>query len=252
MKEKHARLFYLRKFINRVRKEFHDTITDYKFFKTCIILLSGGYFGLIVLGIIIAFIFGGQTAPPGTYHIWTNYISDLGGIAFTPAPYLYDLAAILCGVLSIPFWFYLETLLVPLPQKPEEYNKITRLRYRLGSYGILFSSIGSIGYVGIGFFSIDRDYMNFMHLFSGALAFGGFILGALFYSGIIVLYNTRIPKILGLYGIFGPFLVVGFTILVFLNFPVLLCLFEWLVLFSIIIWMMAVAMVIILDENLHL
>ena len=125
---------------------------------------------------------------------------------------------------------------MPFPQNPQDYNKITRLRYRLGSYGILCSVIGSIGYIGIGIFSIDRNYMNVMHLVSGAMAFGGFIGGGIFYGLIIVLYETKIPKIIGIYGIFGPVLVVILTAFVFLALSELITLFEWLLLFSIISW----------------
>lgn len=231
-------LLSLRIKINRVRKKFHDKVTNYNFVKKCLLMEMAGYFGLIVFGVIIAYTFGGTELPPGHYYIWTNYISDLGGVRFTPMPYLYDLAAILGGVLTIPLTFYMEKLLVPLPQTPEDYNKTTRLRYRLGSYAFLFSLIGNIGYIGIGIFSIDRDYMNVMHLTTGAMAFGGFVAGAFFWGLIILLYDTKIPKLIGLYGLIGPITCVGLAGAIFLFIPILLPLIEWLLLFSIILWLM--------------
>lgn len=229
-------LSFLRIKINRIRKTFYDTVTDYSFVKKCLLIEMAGYLGLIIFGVIIAYVFGGPALAPGNFYIWTNYISDLGGTRFTPMPYLYDLAAIVGGVFTIPLTFYLEKLLAPLPKTPEDYKKTTRLRYRLGSYGFLFSLIGNIGYIGIGIFSIDRDYMGVMHLASGAMAFGGFVVGAIFWGLIIILYNTKIPKLIGLYGFIGPIIFVGLAGAIFIFNPVFLPLIEWLLLFSILLW----------------
>ena len=109
-----------------------------------------GYIGLLVVGVIIAYMFGGTTQRPGTYYIWTNWISDLGASPHTIAPYLYDIACICAGIFTIPFTFYLEKLLVPMPEKPEEYKNTTRLRFRIGSYAFIFGMIGSLAYIGVG------------------------------------------------------------------------------------------------------
>ncbi len=246
-----SKLLLLRKSINRIRKRFYDTVTNYKFVKRCFLLEIPGFLGLLFLGIIIAYIFGGTEAGPGEYYIWTNYISDLGSIRFTPTPYFYDIPAILGGALTIPLSFYLEKLLVPLPQKPEDYNKTTRLRYRLGSYAFLCSIMGNIGYIGIGIFSEDRDYF-YGHLISGAFAFGGFVLAACLWGLIILLYDTKIPKIIGLYGLIGPITFVGLAGAVILFNPVLIPLFEWLLLFSINLWLILLALAINFKEELHI
>lgn len=246
------RLLLLRKFVNRIRKRFYDTVTDYNFVKKCLLLEIPGYLGLLLVGVIIAFAFGGSDMGPGKYYIWTNYISDLGSIRFTPAPYLYDLAAILGGGLTIPCTFFIERLLVPLPQKPDDYNKTTRLRYRLGSYAFLCSIIGNIGYIGIGIFSEDRNYMDIMHLVTGAMAFGGFIGGAFLWGLIILLYDIKIPKMIGLYGVLGPITFVGLTGAIFLFNPVLIPLFEWLLLFSILIWIILLSLAVNFNKELHI
>jgi len=251
MSEETSRIYSLRLLINHLRKRFYNTATNFKFVRTCFLLLIPGYLGLVILGVLVAYIYGGETIAPGEFSIWSNYISDLAGVNYTPAPYLYDIAAILCGILTIPLWFYLEKLLVPLPQKPEDYNKITRLRYRFGSYALLFSVIGSIGYIGIGIFSIDRDYMNIMHLGSGALAFGGFIIGIIFYSLIILLYEIKIPKLVAVYGIIGPPSIVVTIIFIFLANSNLLFIFEWILIVSIMLWMTAMAIIINFREELH-
>jgi len=242
--------FSLRKRINRIRNRFYARITEFKLVKTCLLLEIPGYLGLLLLGYIIAFFYGGTGSNPGEFYIWSNFISDLGGIHFTPAPYLYDIAAILGGGLMIPFSFYLEKLLVPLPQKPEEYNITTRLRYRIGSHAFLLSIIGNLGYIGIGIFSIDRDVMS-LHLITGAMAFGGYAGAGWFFGLIILLYDTKIPKLLGLYGMVGPLTFIIATGAIFLLAPVLLPLFEWLVLFSILVWIILLAYVIISNEELH-
>ena len=181
----------LRQSINQIRKKFHDKVTEFKFVELCTISLLLTYLPLVLIGVIIAYLFGGTRIGPGEYYIWTNWISDLGGSPFTPAPYLYDIACIVAGILTIPFTFYMEKLLVPMPKKPEDYNKTSRLRYRIGSWAFLFSIIGNVGYIGVGIFSEDRNYYG-MHGITSALAFGGFTLGAFFLGWLIVLYEPRI------------------------------------------------------------
>ena len=252
MLKQKGRIHSLRLLINRLRKRVYDTATNFKFVRVCFLLLIPGYVGLVILGVLVAYLYGGETLAPGEFFIWTNYISDLAGVDYSPAPYLYDIAAILCGILTIPPAFYLEKLLAPLPQRPEDYNKITRLRFRLASYGLVFSIIGGIGYIGIGIFSIDRNYLNIMHLVSGAFAFGGFMIGIFFYSLIILLYDTKIPKLVGIYGIIGPFSVVAIIIIIFLTFSYFFVIFEWILILSIMLWMVSVAIMVNFKEELQI
>lgn len=245
-------LFSLRTSINRIRKRFYDKITDFNFVKKCVLAVIPGYLGLLIVGVIVAYAVGGIAQGPGQYYIWTNWISDLGSFNYTPVPYLYDIAAILAGLLTIPFTFYIEKLLVPMPQKPEDYNKVTRLRYRLGSYAFLLSIVGNIGYIGVGIFSEDRNYF-FLHGITSGLAFGGFALGAFFLGWIIVLYDVKINKVIGLYGIVGPilFVVLEVALPAMVN-PALAPLFEWLLLFSILAWIIPISLSILRNEELHI
>jgi len=238
-------LLILRKKINKVRKRFHDTVTDFDFMKKSTLIVIPGYIGLLIICVIVAYFFGGAQQGPGEYFIWTNWISDLGGSPYTPAPWLYDMACIIAGALTIPFTFYLEKLLVPMPQKPEDYKKTTRLRYRIGSFAILFSIIGNLGYILVGIFSEDRDYYS-MHGISSGLAFGGFIFGAFFLGWLIILYNCKIPKIIGIYGVIGPF-TSGILYIIFGG-PFL----EWLMLFAILAWIIPLSLAILHNEELHL
>lgn len=252
MSGKAGRIHSLRRLINRLRKRVYDTATHFKFVRVCFLLLIPGYLGLVILGVLVAYVYGGETTAPGEFFIWTNYISDLAGVNYSPAPYLYDIAAFLCGILTIPPAFYLEKLLAPLPQRPEDYNKITRLRFRLGSYGLLFSIMGGIGYIGIGIFSIDRNYLNIMHLVSGAFAFGGFIIGIIFYSIIILLYDTKIPKLVGVYGIIGPSSIVVTIVIIFLVFSSFFVIFEWILILAIMLWMVSVAIIVHFRKELQI
>ena len=216
--------------INNIRKKFYNRVTDYKFARICTMTVLLLYLPLIIIGVIIAALFG-----PDGYTIWTHWISDLGGIQHTPAPYLYDLAAITAGALTIPLTFYTEKLLAPMPQSTRECQYTSRLRLRLGSYAFFFSIIGNLGYIGVGIFSEDRNYFS-LHNITSSLAFGGFSLGAFFMGLLIVLYNTKIPKLIGIYGVFGPLI----TIIVFLytGNP----LWEWILLISILIWVIPLAL----------
>ncbi|TFG16734.1 MAG: DUF998 domain-containing protein [Promethearchaeota archaeon] len=228
----------LRSKINKFRKSLFDRFITYKMvriFTSAVILI---YLPLIIIGVIVAAYF-----DPDGYSIITNWISDLGGSPHTPAPYLYDIACIVAGTLTIPFAFYLENLLAPLPKRQGTQIHFSRMRFRLVSSAFLFSLIGSIGYIGVGIFSEDRNFYN-LHTITSSLAFGGFTLGAFFMGWTIVLYDTKIPKLLGLYGIIGPLT----TIIIFLliSNP----LWEWILLFSILAWIIPLSLIVFGNEEL--
>ena len=220
----------LRETIHEIRKKFHDKITDYKLVKICTTAIIFVYIPLLVISVIIAAYFG-----PEGYTIWTHYISDLGSIRYTPAPYLYDLAAIIAGVLTIPFTFYMEQKLAPIPKTEDDLNKTSRLRLRLGSYAFIFSLIGNISYIGVGIFSEDRNYFG-LHGITSILSFVGFTFGAFFMGWLIVLYAKDIPNSIGIYGIVGPLAtIITYQLIDTFNIP-LTEIFEWILLFSILAW----------------
>lgn len=228
----------LRRKINNLRMWLFNRFINFKMvriFTTAVILI---YIPLIIIGIIVA-----AYLDPDGYSIVTNWISDLGGSPHTPAPYLYDIACIMAGVLTIPFAFYMENILAPLPKMGNPQIHYSRMRFRLVSSAFLFSLIGSIGYIGVGIFSENRDYYN-LHTITSSLAFGGFTLGAFFMGWTIVLYATKIPKLLGIYGIIGPLT----TIIIFLLIgnP----LWEWLLLFSILAWIIPLSLFVFTKEEL--
>jgi hypothetical protein len=145
----------------------------------------------------------------------------------------------------------MEKLLAPLPKRNELGERhYSRLRFRLSSFAFLFSIIGNFGYIGVGIFSADRDY-DFLsvlgqgpHGIMSYLAFGGFTFAAFFMGWLIVLYKTKIPKILGIYGIFGPLIV---AILNLIDSTPLL---EWMLLFSILLWIIPLSLIVFLKSKL--
>jgi len=220
----------LRQTINKIRAILYDKIINFKIVRISVIIGFSLYIPLLVIAVIIAFLFG-----PESFNIWLHNISDLGSIRYSPAPYLYDLAGIIAGIFTIPFSFYMEKILAPMPEK-KDINSISRLRFRLGSYAFLFSIIGNIGYIMVGMFSEDRNYFG-LHIISSVLAFAGFVLGAFFMGWLIVLYDTKIPKIIGIYGILGPFSMSLVYLVVLFNFIQLEPFFEWILLFAVLGWL---------------
>ncbi|MFW9771949.1 MAG: DUF998 domain-containing protein [Promethearchaeota archaeon] len=224
----------IRKSINKLRANIFEKTINLKIVRICGIIVIVTYLSLLIIGVLVA-----SLLHPGGYSIIDNWISDLGSFNHTPAPYLYDIACIIAGVFTIPITFYLENLLLPIPQKTVK--NYTRLRIRLTSGAFIFGLIGSLAYIGVGIFSEDRSYFG-LHGVMSELAFVGFVLSAFFMGWFIVLYKTRVPKLLGLYGIIVPFT----TIIIFLIFSNEL--WEWLLLFSILLWIIPLALFVFIKK----
>jgi hypothetical membrane protein len=236
----------VRKSINKVRAKLYNFATNFKVVKISAMGVMFGYILLLIIGVIVA-----ALLDPDGYTIWDNWISDLGSINHTPAPYLYDIACIIAGTMTIPLTYYMEKLLAPLPKRRKSKGEhYSRLRFRLSSYAFLFSIVGNFAYIGVGIFSADRDY-DFLsilgmgpHGLMSYLAFGGFTFGAFFMGWIIIFYDTKIPKLLGIYGILGPLIV---TILNLIDSTPLL---EWMLLFSILIWIIPLSLIVLMKPDL--
>ena len=236
----------IRESINKFRAELYNFATDFKVVKISAMAVMFGYISLLIIGVIVA-----ALLDPDGYTIWNNWISDLGSINDTPAPYLYNIACIIAGSMTIPLTYYMEKLLAPLPKRTKLRGEhYSRLRFRLSSFAFLFNIIGNFAYIGVGIFSADRDFEALEVLGMGPhnlmsyLAFGGFTLGAFFMGWLIVIYDTKIPKILGIYGISGP-LIVGILNLIYGT-----QLLEWMLLFSILIWIIPLSLIVLMKPEL--
>ncbi len=233
----------IRRSINKARAKFYNFITDYSFVKRISMFVIILFLSLLLIGVIIA-----ATLGPGGYTIWTHMISDLGGRKHTPVPILYDIACIVAGILTIPLTFYLENLFAPLPSRDLKKQHFSRLRFRLSSNAFFFSLVGNLAYIGVGIWSEDRnydllDFAGFHDVFS-FFAFAGFTFGAFFIGWIIFLYDTKIPKLFGIYGIVGPFT----TLVIFLL--TMEPLAEWILLFSILLWIIPLSLMVFLKREL--
>jgi len=229
----------IRNSINSARAKFYDIVTNYNFIKKSSIIVIIVYLSLLLTAVMIAAIWG-----PFGYSIWTRMISDLGGSNYTPAPFIFDIACIFAGIMTIPLTFYVENLFAPLPSRKNLREiHFSRLRFRLGSNAFFFSLMGNLAYIFVGIFSEDRNYpllyfASFHDVFS-FFSFTGFALGAFFIGWIIVLYETKISKLFGIYGIFGP------ISMLFAFLYTMEALWEWILLFSILLWIIPLVLLIL-------
>lgn len=229
----------IRQSINNARAKFYNIVTNYKFIKKTAIIVITGYLTLLLIAVVIAAIWG-----PYGYTIWTRMISDLGGSRYTPMPIIFDIACIFAGIMTIPLTFYIENLFAPLPSRKNlRQIHFSRLRFRLGSNAFLFSLMGNLAYIFVGIFSEDRNYpllefATFHDVFS-FFSFTGFALGAFFIGWIIVLYDTKLPKLFGIYGIIGP------PSMLFVFLFTMEALWEWILLFSILLWIIPLVFLIL-------
>lgn len=195
------------------------------------------FFGLMITAILVAL-------PPGpihpdAYNIFDNWISDMGNHEHTPAPFLLDTVLIATGALLIPFTFYLERHLAPIPKTIEDLDRTPhRWIYRLMSMAFFFNLIGSIGMFGVGIFSEDRDYLlPGSHFVFSVILFGAFALGGMCLGLVIMIDGQQfVPKplnfILGAYGVHG-LMIVGVVTAMDLK-P----LTEWIIFFALIAWIL--------------
>ncbi|MFX0103680.1 MAG: hypothetical protein ACFFCS_29225, partial [Candidatus Hodarchaeota archaeon] len=83
-------------------RDFNKFLTHPRVVKACTIVIMLTFIPSIIIGTIVAYTFGGTEQGPGTYSIFTNYISDLGSFRYTPIPNFLDDAAMLTSVLMFP------------------------------------------------------------------------------------------------------------------------------------------------------
>ncbi|KKM90964.1 hypothetical protein LCGC14_1233290, partial [marine sediment metagenome] len=188
-------------------------IKKQKTIKKSILILMFGYLSLLALSLVSAVMFG-----PADFSLSTHTISDLGNSLFTPVPFLFDIACIMAGIITIPYSFFCDDLRRSIKKSV---NIISRC-------GLLSGIIGGLGYVCVGVFSLERAGPNgIIHNISAIIAFIGFVFSILFFSLHAFLQENRIMKLFGMGGILIP------IIMLVLNGIFATPLIEWLLLFSI-------------------
>ncbi|MFX1375192.1 MAG: DUF998 domain-containing protein [Promethearchaeota archaeon] len=172
------------------------------------------YLSLLFLGLLVASGFG--------YNITTHTISELGNSRSTPFPYIFDIACIIAGFITI---FY--SIFIHNTRKSIGINQVINIT---SFCGLIWGIIGGIAYLFLGFFSSERGGPNgVFHGISAISAFFGFVLSILFFSLQFILRVGVISKLFGICGVIIP------TVILLLNFIQLTPLLEWILLFSILV-----------------
>ena len=200
----------------------------------------GGYLGLVLFfglmgsAIIVAML-------NGPYNIIDNWISDLGSFNHTPAPFLLDSALICTGIILIPFHFYVERYMVPIPRSPDDLPAPHRWSYRLMGMAFFFNMMGSVSMVCVGIFSEDRSYG--LHFPFSVALFSSFAFGAIFLGIALTISDRKLVPgpwnyILGAYGIHGLLIIGGFAGYHLFIGTAWEKLFEWIIFFALVAWIL--------------
>lgn len=213
-------------------KYIYDKLTEPKVVKISIYISLLTFLPGLILGLIIAINFGSLG-----YNVWYNWISDLGSLAYTPAPFILDLTCIISAIFIVPLILNLNRLYSSHQNheldnsKREHYIILFRRIFGYIGVGCLF--IGVIGMFFVGVFSLDRSPFDIHYYFSTS-AFGGFAFGA-FFTGLAIVLRRRIfPKAVGYFMIIGP----STASLIFLLCPAPLTrqFLEWILMFTCLAW----------------
>ena len=212
----HTKEIYV--FFMALPHEATNKVAKSKWIKRILIYSNIGYIYLILISILIAIFFGNSE-----YSLWIHPVSDLGSRDLTPAPYIFDFACIFAGMVAIPTFILIE-------KRFDHPDLSKQVRSSIPKWGSLIGMVGAISSILVGIYSTDKAGPGGMyHVISAGCAFGGFVFSIIFYSiFIILLYDSKILKLFGIYGLFCP---LTFMVLwVVSQVP----LFEWILFFSII------------------
>lgn len=184
-----------------------------------------GYVTLIFLSVIVAFF-----SESIKYILWQHTISDLGSFFFTPIPSLFDTACILAGLITIPYRLSFRNKV--RSQITSVKKSITIKSPFIGNIilksAVIIGICGGVGYFFVGIFSLERaGPNNIFHGLCAGGAFLGFVLSIILFSVYIILFQNKIPKGFGVFGIITPITFFGMYC-IFIN-PLI----EWLLLISI-------------------
>jgi hypothetical protein len=233
--------------INRLFNKF----LNQKLIKICIYLSLISFLPGILIGVLIAYFLG-----PESYNIIDNYISDLGSIRYTPAPFILDAIAMTTAYFLVPVFFYIAKIIVSdtksliLDSNKSIVKRIHTINIDLlAFFGLLSLLSGAVGLFGVGLFSEDRTTELGLHYTFSIIIFAGLVFGALF-NGIAILLKlkkTIFPRLLGLYMIVGPFIVT----IMFLFPPISVTrpFLEWMMLFAAFLWLIPGSLFILKDFN---
>jgi len=212
-------------------KSIYDKLTEPRIVKFSIYISLITFFPGLIIGIVVAMNFG-----PIGYSLWYNYISDLGSIVYTPAPFILDLTVIITSIFILPLILNMSRLYSEDPSDNIDNSKkihyINLFRRIFGYSGIVSLILGILGMFNVGIFSLDRSPL--IHLVFAALTFTGFAFGSFFTGLAIVMKKKIFPRTIGFFMVFGPPVA---SILYIINpQPLTREFLEWIMTFMALIW----------------
>jgi len=171
------------------------------------------YLTLLFLGLFTGIFYG--------YSMIETSMSYLGTIRTTPLPLLFNLSCIFGGLVTILTVIVVEKKLVS-----EQYPKAIKIFNKLG---LLIGIMAGIGTVFVGVFHMD--FSQVLHNIATGFAFGGLIFTTAVFGISLILYQTKISRISGSFGLIIP----GLMLLGWGFFKI--AIFEWLMLFSVLLFL---------------
>ncbi|TXT63155.1 MAG: membrane protein of unknown function [Promethearchaeota archaeon] len=190
---------------------------------SAIIIYWTAFFSSILLVILI-----GENYYSPVFH----YISDLGSLKFSPFPIIFDIGCIFAGLFSFPISIYVYHSLRIKTKPYVENNHLLQTNLNL----ILISGfLGNIGFMGVGLFSVDRNFFNVHFIFFITL-FAGYYFLAFLVGTLYIFFKIKINKFVALYGFFSSIFVFIISV-VLLLFSIEWILFEWIANFIMVSWL---------------
>jgi hypothetical protein len=223
-------------------KVAHKKLISPRWVRIAIYLSTTIFVGGLILAVMVALIYGGTEFGPGKYSIMTNYISDLGSIRTTPAPYILNGTEIIVAFVLLPIVFFMHELIHTQISASEVTNLEQLVSTRGCDAGFYMSLIGNIGMFGCGIWTLDGIVV--IHIVVSTMAFVGFAAGACSYGFISLTHNSFIPKPLGVVMFVVP---VTTVILYYLNYLIQIApqtLLEWIMLAAILWWFLPTGVII--------
>jgi len=212
-------------------KRFYDKLTEPKIVKISIYISLLTFFPGLIIGIVVAMNYG-----PIGYSLWYNYISDLGSIVYTPAPFILDLTVIISSIFILPLILNMSRLysteMSDNIDNSKKIHYINLFRRIFGYSGIVSLFFGILGMFNVGIFSLDRSPI--IHLVFAAMTFVGFAVGSFFTGLAIVLKKKIFPRTIGFFMVFGP--PVASILYVINPQPLTREFLEWIMTFMALIW----------------
>jgi len=202
------------------------------------------------------------------YSIFTDYISNLGSLNYSPIPFFLDDAALITSLLLVPVSFYLKKRFCTIYDQQETPGKLGK---NLSNLALIFMILGMIGFFGIGFFSEDvADSLEYatgglamvgildLHEFFSMVVFLNLIIAGIFLGVIGLKYASMIPKVFDLNVSKTIIIIVAIEMIIF-PFPMMVAtvitqwpFFEWMMLFAVFGWIIPLGVAFLKQINKEL